>query len=85
MLVLALAGVMLAREVPVLLGEVGNEVVRISIAIATILRTTTALVVHEVVVKSRESVDDQCQLIVPKCLHLLHYNRHQRRQGKGDL
>ena len=78
MLILALAG-----EVLVLLGVVGDEVVGVSIAMATILWTTTTSAVQAVVVKPREPVDDQCQLFVPK--HLLLYNRHQRRQGKGDL
>ena len=50
-LVLALAGVVLAREVLVLLGAVGDEVVGISTAIASLLRTTTALVIQTVVVK----------------------------------
>jgi hypothetical protein len=45
-LVLALAG-----EVLVLLGAVGNKVVRVSIAIAIILRTTTAPTVHAIIVK----------------------------------
>ena len=55
-LVLALSGVMLARKVLVLLGAVGDEVVGISTAIATILQTTTTPVVHAVVVKPREPV-----------------------------
>jgi hypothetical protein len=40
-LVLALVGVVLIRGVLVLLGAVGNEVVRVSTTIATLLRTTT--------------------------------------------
>ena len=67
---------MLAEEVLVLLGVMSDEVVEVSTTIATILRTTTALAVHAVVVKPRELVDDQCQLIVPKCLHLHLCNRH---------
>ena len=50
-LVLALAGVVLVGGVLVLLGAVGDEVVGIFIAIATIFRTTTAPAVHAVVVK----------------------------------
>ena len=50
-LVLMHTRVVLAGEVLVLLGVVGDEVVGISTAIATILRTTTASVVHTVVVK----------------------------------
>ena len=57
-LVLALAGVMLAREVLVLLGTVGDEVVGVSIAISSCLRTTTASVIQAVVVKPREPADD---------------------------
>ena len=51
-LVLPHAGVVLAGGVLVFLGAVGDEVVGVSIAIATILRTTIVLVVHAVVVKS---------------------------------
>ena len=51
MLVLALAGVILVEGVLVLLGAVGDEVVKVSIAIATLLRTTTMTVVHAAVVK----------------------------------
>jgi hypothetical protein len=51
-LVLALAGVMLVGGVLVLLRVVGNEVVEISIAIASFLRTTTTPVIQAVVVKS---------------------------------
>ena len=50
-LLLALVGVVLARKVLVLLGVVGDEVVRVSTAIATILWTTTSPAVHAVVVK----------------------------------
>ena len=76
MLVLALVRVMLAREVLVLLGAVGDEVVGVSIAIASFLRTTTALAIQAVVVKPRELADDQCQLVVPKGVQLLLYDRH---------
>jgi len=58
-LVLALAGVVLVRGVLVLLGAVGDEVVEVSIAEASILWTTTAPAVQAVVVKPRELVDDQ--------------------------
>jgi hypothetical protein len=86
-LVLVLARVVFARGalvggVLILPGAVGNEVVWVSIAIASILRTTTASAIQAVVVKPREPVDDQCQLIIRKGLQLLLYNRHQRRQGK---
>ena len=50
-LVLVLAGVVLVGEVLVLLGVVGDKVVGISTAIATILWTTTVSMVHVVVVK----------------------------------
>ena len=50
-LVLALVGVVLVGGVLVLLGVVSDEVVGVSIAIATLLRTTTTLAVHAVVVK----------------------------------
>ena len=50
-LVLVPADVELAEGVLVLLGAVGNEVVGISTAIASLLRTTTALVIQTVVVK----------------------------------
>jgi hypothetical protein len=33
-------------------------------------------------VKPREPANDQCQLAIPKGLQLLHYDKHQRRQGK---
>ena len=59
MFVLALADVVLAREVLVLLGAVGDEVVRVSTVEASILRTTTAPAIQAVVVKPRELVDDQ--------------------------
>ena len=84
-LVLALARVILVGEVLVLLGVVGDEVVGVFIAIASFLRTTTALAIQAVVVKPRELADDQCQLVVPKGLQLLLYDRHQRRQGKRHL
>jgi hypothetical protein len=51
-LVLALAGVILVEGVLVLLGAVGDEVVGISTAIASFLRTTTTLAIQAVVVKS---------------------------------
>jgi hypothetical protein len=63
----------------VLLGAVGDEVVEVSIAVAGILWSTLGLAVHTVVVKPLEPVDDQRQLIICKCLHLLLCNRHQRR------
>ena len=59
-LVLALAGVMLAGEVLVLLGVVGDEVVGVSTAIASFLWTTTMPTIQVVVVKPREPADDQC-------------------------
>jgi hypothetical protein len=58
-LVLALAGVVLVGGVLVLLGAVGNEVVGISTAVASFLRTTTTSAIQTVVVKPREPVDDQ--------------------------
>ena len=78
-LVLALARVKLVRGVLVLLGVVGDEVVGVFIAIASFLRTTTALAIQAVVVKPREPADDQCQLIIIKGLQLLLYDKHQRR------
>ena len=51
-LVLALVGVVLVGGVLVLLGAVSDKVVKVSTAIATLLQTTTTLVVHAVVVKS---------------------------------
>jgi hypothetical protein len=56
-LVLVLAGVVLAKGVLVLLGAVGDEVVGVSIAITSFLQTT-ALEIQAVVVKSREPADD---------------------------
>jgi len=50
-LVLALAGVVLVERVLVLLGAVGDKVVRVSTSKASILWTTTSLVVQAVVVK----------------------------------
>ena len=50
-LVLALAGVMLAEEVLILLGAVGDEVVGVSIAIASFLWTTTVPTIQAIVVK----------------------------------
>jgi hypothetical protein len=49
-LVLALAGVVLVKGVFVLLGAVGDEVVGISIAVASFLRTTTTPAIQAVVV-----------------------------------
>jgi hypothetical protein len=43
------------------------------------------LVIQAFVVKPREPADDQCQLVIPKTLHLLVYDRHQRRQDKRHL
>jgi hypothetical protein len=57
--VLTLGSIMLAGGVLVLLGAVGDKVVGVSIAEASILRTTTAPVVQAVVVKPREPIDDQ--------------------------
>jgi hypothetical protein len=84
-LVLTLAGVVLVEGVLVLLGAVGDEVVEISTAIASFLQTITTPAIQAVVVKPRESADNQCQLVIPKTLHLLLYDRHQRRQGKRHL
>jgi hypothetical protein len=84
-LVLALAGVVLIGGVLVLLGAVGDEVVRISTVVASLLRTTTTPAIQVVVVKPREPTDDQHQLVVPKGLQLLLCDRHQRRQGKRHL
>jgi hypothetical protein len=84
-LVLALARVILVGGVLVLLWAVGYKVVRISTAIASFLRTTTMLMIQEVVVKPRKPTDDQHQLVVPKSLQLLLCDRHQRGQGKRHL
>ena len=59
MLVLELVGVLLVREVLVLLGAVGDKVVKVSTTKASILLTTTSAI-QAVVVKLREPVDDQC-------------------------
>ena len=77
-LVLALVDIMRAGGVLALLGAFGTEVVRATTAEAALLLTSMP-VVHAVVVEPREPVDDQRQLIIPKCLHLLLYNRNQRR------
>jgi hypothetical protein len=58
-LVLTLGSIVLAGGVLVLLGAVDDKVVGVSIAEASILRTTTAPVVQAVVVKPREPIDDQ--------------------------
>jgi hypothetical protein len=58
-LVLALARAILVGGVLVLLGAVGDKVVRISTVVASFLRTTTTLVIQAVVVKPREPTDDQ--------------------------
>jgi hypothetical protein len=50
-LVLALAGVILVGGMLVLLGIVGDEVVKISIIVASFLRTTTMPAIQAVVVK----------------------------------
>jgi drug/metabolite transporter (DMT)-like permease len=83
--VLALAGVILIGGVLVLLRAVGDEVVGVSTTIASFLQTTTTLVIQAVIVKPQEPVDDQCQLVVPKGLQLLLYDRHQRRHSKQHL
>ena len=83
-LVLALADVILVGGVLVLLGAVGDEVVGISTAKASLVLTTTPSI-QAVVVKPRESAEDQSQLIILKCLHLLLCDRHQRRQCKERL
>ena len=83
-LVLALADVILVGGVLVLLGAVGDEVVGISTAKASLVLTTTPSI-QAVVVKPRESAEDQSQLIILKCLHLLLYDRHERRQCKESL
>ena len=83
-LVLALADVILVGGVLVLLGAVGDEVVGISTAKASLVLTTTPSI-QAVVVKPRESAEDQSQLIILKCLHLLLYDRHQRRQRKESM
>ena len=70
-LVLVPADVELAEGVLVLLGAVGDEVVGISIAIASLLRSTTVLALQAVVVKPRELADDERQLIIPEDLQLL--------------
>jgi hypothetical protein len=57
-LVLALAGVILVGGVLVLLGTVGDEVVRISIAVASFVWTTTTPAIQAVVVKPREPADN---------------------------
>jgi hypothetical protein len=59
--------------------------VGISTAVASFLWTTTTSAIQAVIVKPRESADDQCQLVIPKTLHLLLCDRHQRRQGKRHL
>jgi hypothetical protein len=84
-LVLALARVILVGGVLVLLRIVGDEVVRVSTSVASILRTTTTPVIQAVVVKPREPADDQYQLVVPKGLQLLLCDRHQRRQDQRYL
>jgi hypothetical protein len=61
----------------VLLGVVGDEVVRVSTAVASFLQITTTPMIQAVVVKPREPADDQRQLVVPKGLQLLLYDRHK--------
>ena len=83
-LVLVLAGIELVGEVLVLLGAVGDEVDGISIAKASLV-LTTMLAIQAFIVEPQEPVDDQSQLVIPKCLHLFLCNRHQRRQRKEIL
>jgi hypothetical protein len=59
--VLALVG-----EALVLLGVVGDEVIRVSIVVASFLQTPNTPVIQAVVVKPRKPANDQCQLTVPK-------------------
>ena len=84
MLVLELVSVLLVREVLVLLGAVGDKVVGISTAKASLVLTATPAI-QTVVVEPRELADDRSQLIIPKCLHLLLCTRHQRRQRKESM
>jgi hypothetical protein len=64
---------------------VGDEVVRISTTVASFLRTITTPEIQAVVVKLQEPADDQCHLVISKTLHLLLYDRHQRRPDKRHL
>jgi hypothetical protein len=60
MVVFALAGVVPIGGVLVLLGVVGDEVVVVCTAIASLLRTITTPAIQAVVVKLQEPADDQC-------------------------
>ena len=73
-LILALDGVVQLRAV----GDVVVEAPVLKAAIS--LTLATALVV---VVGTLERRDDQCQLMIWKCLQLLICNRHERRQSKA--
>jgi len=69
-LVLGLGGLML-----VFVGAVGDEVVEAATSKASFLLCTTPTV-HAVVVKPREPVDDQCQVIISKYLQLFLCEAH---------
>jgi hypothetical protein len=60
-----------------LLRETGDEVVEVIVVKAYILGPTTPLVLA-VVVKLREPTSNKCQLLIPKRLHLLLYDRQRR-------
>jgi hypothetical protein len=68
----------------VLLGATGIEVLGVTVVEASILGPTT-LSVLVVVVESREPGGHKRQLLIPKALHLLLYDRQQRRQSKQSL
>jgi hypothetical protein len=67
-----------ARLLFALLGAAGNEVVGIATIVAFVLGPTTPPT-HTVVVEPREPAGHNCQLLIAKALHLLLYNRQQRR------
>jgi hypothetical protein len=64
-----------------LLGATGDEVVRVTIVEAPILRPATPLI-RAVVVKPCEPTGYKHQLLIPKALHMLLYYRQQGRQSK---
>jgi hypothetical protein len=79
-LALVLTRVMVARARLrfALLGAAGNEVVGIAIVVASVLGPAMPSA-HTVVVELREPDGHKCQLLIPKALHLLLYNRQQGR------
>jgi hypothetical protein len=85
LLALALARVVVSRAclLLALLGATSDEVVRVAVVEASILRPTIPSVLA-IVVESREPTRHKCQLHILEALHLPFYDRQQRRQNKHN-